>query len=156
MTLSTITLAPTATIAPAATLAPLTWGTVSKKGTVMQHAAHSATAQALAPKVARVACAVTHDTMQLANGNYSAVREALALFKGKALQALQSDVIGALSQVQGDGTLLAPVIPWDSLRAKSHAVAVATAICNTSDLKGKKATMRDTLRAWLNMQEAGL
>lgn len=152
------TLAPiAATLAPAttlATLAPLAWGTVSvKTGMVSQHVAHSATAQALAPKTARMACAMSHDTVQLQNGNYSAVREALALFKGKALATLQTSIVAALSITTDDGATLAPVIQWDNVRVKTHAIAIARAIVAT-DLKGKKATMRDTMQAWVNAIDA--
>ena len=145
-----------APVAVASTLAPMHWEVTSKAGKTTAHSAHSATAQALAPRAVRLNDAQQKDMAQLKNGNFAAVREALATFKGKALATLQSEVISALSQVQDDGTALAPVIPWDNVRAKSHAVAVAREICNTSELKGKKATMRDTLRAWLDMENAGL
>lgn len=125
----------------------VTWEKTTPKGLTVQHATATATGLVQAPKAVQVAAAQSADLRQLNNGNFSPVREALALFKGKALASIKAAVTQALSVTDGEGNALAPVIPWDNVRAKSHAYAIAQAIAGMP-LKGRKAQWAALFAEW--------
>ena len=124
------------------------WEKTTPKGVVIAHATVTATGLIQAPKAVQVQAAQSADLRQLNNGNFAPVREALALFKGKERAAIVAHVTQALSIVDGEGNPLAPIVPYDNVRSKTHAMAIARAIAALPALKGRKAQWRALFAEW--------
>jgi hypothetical protein len=120
----------TNSLAIVSTTAPITW--TNKAGKSLE--AHSATAQAFAPKAARITAAQAATLAQLENGQYRPfLRDVAATLTKSDIRALEKF-----------GFELSP-------SGKAGMVKLLTAIDGLwADSKGKKAALHGVLSAWLH------